>query len=127
MSALQTILVVDDDDFMRMLLEDALSDHFRVITAASGEEALIRVRDDLPGVILLDIEMADGIDGYETCRRLKSGGLGASVPVIFVSGHEGEEARRKGIEAGGVDFVVKPFNPPEVVSRVLAALASPGR
>ncbi len=122
---MQTILVVDDDDFMRMLLEDALGDRFRVITAASGEEALSRVHDDLPDAILLDIEMADGIDGYETCRRLKAGDVGAWIPVLFVSGHEDEEARREGIAAGGVDFIVKPFNPPEVVASVLKALKLP--
>ena len=121
---MQTILVVDDDDFMRMLLEDLSGERFRVITAASGEEALSRVRAEVPHAILLDIEMADGIDGYETCRRLKGGSVGAQVPVIFVSGHEDAQARRQGTAAGGVGFVVKPFDPPAVLSALSHALAS---
>lgn len=121
----RTVLIVDDDEFMRMLLEDALSERFRVITAASGEKALQMARESNPDVILLDVEMSSGIDGYETCRQLKAGRVGHLIPVIFVSGHDDEKSRQKGGVAGGIDYIIKPFDPSDVLDKVLRALASP--
>lgn len=115
---MQTVLVVDDDDFMRMMLEEALCENFRVIAAASGEQALRLATEVSLDAILLDVEMPEGIDGYETCRRLKTIRAVAGVPVIFVSGHEEEVAGREGIAAGGAGYIVKPFDPQDLMALV---------
>ena len=68
-------------------------------------------------LILLDVEMP-GIDGYETCRRIKESGESTDIPVIFLSGHDHIEDRLKGYEAGGDDYIVKPFAPVELEAKV---------
>lgn len=120
MSQQATIMVVDDDPFMRGLARNALNKDWQVIEAESGEQCLAAVERDLPDVVLLDVEMT-GIDGYETCRRLKEN-AGASVPVMFVSAHDGVPDRLRGYEAGGDDYVIKPFDPAELRAKIRSLL-----
>jgi DNA-binding response OmpR family regulator len=112
-----TILVIDDDIFMREILEDVLSEHYRVITAEGGAEGVACAQAEHPALILLDVEMPDQ-DGYETCRQLKQLEDTALIPVIFVSARDKIEERLIGYEAGGNDYVIKPFDKQELTAKI---------
>jgi len=113
----KTVLVVDDDKMIHTLLARILQEDYRVVAAASGEEALEKAAECTPDVVLLDI-MMPGIDGYETCRRLKSDGFCEHVQVIMVSARSSGEEQMRAFEAGADDYVVKPFDPFELRSRI---------
>jgi CheY-like chemotaxis protein len=100
------ILIVDDDQVMRVILRTLLAKHFDVITAASGAEALAICRERLPQLVLMDIEMPD-MDGVEACRQLREL---SSVPIIFVTSHESLETHLKAYDVGGNDIIIKPIN-----------------
>jgi diguanylate cyclase (GGDEF)-like protein len=117
------ILVVDDVPEMLNLLTDILSlHHFRVSPASSGNSALKSVEQETPDLILLDVDLPD-MTGYEVCRRLKSDGKAGVIPVMFISGHEETADKVKGFQAGGVDYIKKPFHQEEVLARVQTHLA----
>lgn len=111
------ILVVDDDIFMREILEEILGEHYCVIAADEGAEALTLAHAEHPALILLDVEMP-GMDGYETCRQLKQSDDTKAIPVIFVSARDKIEERLQGYEAGGDDYVIKPFDPNELKAKI---------
>jgi PAS domain S-box-containing protein len=112
------ILVVDDATANLQFLTNLLTTHgFTVHPASDGELALEFVRSILPDLILLDIRLP-GMDGFEVCRRLKADGRTRSIPVIFISILEDEGDKLKGFQAGGVDYITKPFQPEEVLARV---------
>jgi DNA-binding response OmpR family regulator len=112
------ILVVDDSPETLSLLKEVLTgDGYEVRTASSGKEALSAVADEMPDLILLDIKMLD-MDGYEVCRKLKSEGYNRNVPVIFISALYDATDKVKGFDAGGVDFITKPFQFEEVLARI---------
>lgn len=119
-----TILVVDDDGTTQEFFVAMLGDHYRLRTAASGEEALAAIANERPDLVLLDVDMPPGIDGYETCRRLKADSDTAEIPVIFVSGCDSLENRLEGYEAGGEDYVVKPFDDQELEAKVAHLLTA---
>jgi DNA-binding response OmpR family regulator len=113
------ILVVDDErrmvGFIRLNLEQ---DGFEVIEAYNGTQALNRLRDSLPDLILLDVMMPD-IDGFEVLRTIREI---SQVPVIMLTAKGEEDDKVKGLELGADDYVTKPFSPRELVSRVKAVL-----
>jgi DNA-binding response OmpR family regulator len=113
------ILVVDDEPrmikFIRLNLEH---DGFDVVEAADGLAALKQVRDSLPDLVLLDVSMPE-LDGFETLRLLREI---SSVPVIMLTARGEEDDRVRGLELGADDYVIKPFSPRELVSRVKAVL-----
>ena len=113
------ILVVDDEKrmvgFIRLNLEQ---DGFEVIEAFNGTDALNRLRDSLPDLILLDVMMPD-IDGFEVLRTIREV---SQVPVIMLTAKGEEDDKVKGLELGADDYVTKPFSPRELVSRVKAVL-----
>jgi len=111
------ILVVDDNLFMREMLEGALSENYQIIIAENGADALMLAQAECPALILLDVEMP-GMDGYETCRQLKQEDATSAIPVIFVSALDQIEERLKGYEVGGDDYVVKPFNQHELKAKI---------
>lgn len=111
------ILVVDDLAANRKLMDAVLSPRgFTVHSTESGEEALAWLAGNLPDIVLLDIQMP-GIDGYETCRRIRADERTAFVPVVMVTA-SGNEQKLRAIEAGADDFVTKPFEQAELVARV---------
>ncbi|MDO8931706.1 MAG: response regulator [Rhodocyclaceae bacterium] len=116
-----TILVVDDDPFICELITDTLGAAYRVISHADAESALLNVRAERPDAILLDVELPAS-DGYETCRKLKADDATAGIPVVFVSAHDRIEDRLKGYEAGGEDYIVKPFDPQELTAKLTRLL-----
>ena len=118
MNETASILVVDDDPKQLQLLNEVLGvDSYTVRFALSGEIALQTVAVSLPDLILLDSRMP-GMDGLETCRRLKADEAASHVPVIFLSGADDLQDKLAAFDAGGVDYVVKPFRESEVLARV---------
>ncbi|MGQ5523992.1 diguanylate cyclase domain-containing protein [Chitinimonas sp. PSY-7] len=115
------ILIVDDAPLNHRLLSHVLSDLGKIMSAKDGMEGLAIATQDLPDLILLDVEMP-GVDGYEVCRQLKEDRKTASIPVIFVTAHRDMEHEIAALEAGAVDFIGKPFVPPVVRARVIAQL-----
>ncbi|NWG86023.1 MAG: response regulator [Hydrogenophilaceae bacterium] len=115
------ILITDDDPIVASMLEAALSDDFEVRIADSGEACLQIVPDYKPDLVLLDIEMS-GMDGYDTCQALQEQSDVHFVPVIFVSSHDSLEERMRAYEVGGVDFIIKPFEPEELLRKAQIAI-----
>lgn len=117
------VLVVDDSPQTLRLLTDAIDETgAMVLVALGGEEALELVEQITPDVVLLDAVMP-GIDGFETCRRLKKG-RAADVPVIFMTGLTEPEHIVEGFAAGGVDYVTKPIVIDAMLARIRAHLAN---
>lgn len=116
-SAMPRILIVDDAVTTIRLLSHILHDQGEILFATNGPEAVATARDTLPDLILLDVEMP-GMDGYEVCQALKADPMLAEIPVIFVTGHSGDENEVRALAAGAVDFITKPLNPPVVNARV---------
>ncbi|MFH1155455.1 MAG: response regulator, partial [Pseudomonadota bacterium] len=117
------ILVVDDTLDSLQLLTRILTDHgYRVRPASGGALALRSAAARTPDLILLDVRMTD-MDGYEVCRRLKLEARSRDIPVLFISGLGETPAKIKGFEAGGVDYITKPFQVEEVLARITAQLS----
>lgn len=117
----QTILIVDDaKENINILVE--LLKKFDLIAALDGQTAIdIALREENIDLILLDIMMPD-IDGFEVCKVLKKNPKTANIPIIFLSAKNKNEDIEKGFDLGGVDYVTKPFNPNELLSRVATHL-----
>ncbi len=112
------VLIVDDAPENLAMLHEALdAAGYRVLVATDGQIALERVALLLPDMILLDAIMP-GMDGFETCRRLKADPLSAHVPVVFMTGLCETGHILAGFQAGGVDYLTKPIKPPEVLARI---------
>jgi two-component system, OmpR family, response regulator len=113
------ILGVDDNQENLMLLRLILETRgYSFVGAASGHECLAAVARVQPKLILLDIKMPD-LDGFETCRRLRSQAEWRSIPVAFLTACKTREDVRMGVAAGGNDFIVKPFDRDRLIARVL--------
>jgi DNA-binding response OmpR family regulator len=121
----EKILVVDDSKVNVKMLDEYLRNGYEVVKAYNGEEALRKVKDSPPDLILLDIIMP-GIDGYEVCERLKADPRTSFIPIVMVTSLEKEEERIKGLELGAEDYIVKPFSPGELRARVQRVLSRPG-
>ncbi len=113
-----TILIVDDEESLRKLLKSVLSEKgYRVLTAFDGIEGYDMALKHSPDLILLDIMMPE-IDGYEVLERLKNNIKTSHIPVIFLTAKVDDEDRVKGLEAGAVDYIIKPFYIREVLARI---------
>jgi DNA-binding NtrC family response regulator len=116
-----TVLIVDDEPLNVDLLEQDLgAEGYRTIAATSGEECLEVAARKQPDLVLLDV-MMPGMDGYETCRRLKAAEATRSIPVIFLTAVTAEKARA--FKLGAVDYVTKPFQAEELLARVSTHIA----
>ena len=117
-----SILIVDDTvmnvDLLTLVLK---KNHYKIRVADSGKRALEQVCVSPPDLILLDI-MMPGMDGFETCRRLKANRDSANIPVIFITALDEMKDKLKGFQVGGTDFITKPFQAEEVLARVKAHL-----
>jgi two-component system KDP operon response regulator KdpE len=113
------ILVVDDDPQIRRVMKVILAgERYEVVEARSGEAALLRFRDFLPNLVLLDLNMP-GMGGLETCRAIRET---SDVPIIILSVRRDEAQKVELLDAGADDYVTKPFAKPELLARIRAAL-----
>jgi two-component system OmpR family response regulator len=120
----ERLLLVDDEDNLRSMLEAALRHNgFDVTAAADGRSALAAAEAARPDVIVLDVMMPD-LDGFEVCRRLRAEGV--QTPVLFLTARDATEDKVRGLTLGGDDYLVKPFSLDELVARVHALLRRAG-
>ncbi len=116
------VLVVEDEPAQREVLSYNLSaEGFDVLKAETGDEALIRVEEDAPDIIVLDW-MLPGVSGIEICRRLKMKSETRGIPIIMLSARSEEVDRVRGLETGADDYVVKPYSVVELMARVRTQL-----
>jgi two-component system KDP operon response regulator KdpE len=120
-----TILIVDDEPQIRRVMLTTLTSHgYTVVEAASGEEALEKLRAERPDLIILDVNMP-GISGIETCAEIRTS---SDVPIIMLTIRNSERDKVQALDAGADDYVVKPFGVQELMARIRAALrrSAPG-
>jgi len=119
---IRTVLIVDDTPANVLLLEGILSQEYATRAATRGSEALEIALTTQPDLILLDIMLPD-MDGYEVCRSLKRNAVTCNIPVIFITAMHSAGNESLGFEAGGTDYITKPYVNMVVVARVKAHLA----
>jgi CheY-like chemotaxis protein len=118
------ILVVDDEEHIVMILKDSLEfSGFQVVTAYNGVEALERVAEDKPDLIVLDIGMPK-LDGWEVCRRLKASDQTKDLPIIILTAYAQTSDQRKGAQLGADRFVTKPCDLTYLVEEINTLLAN---
>lgn len=117
-----TILIIDDDtQNLKVMVGFLKESGFEISVARSGEDALKLVEHFTPDIILLDV-MMPGLNGFETCGRLKANKITQNIPVIFMTALTDVENKVKGLETGAVDFVTKPVEYREVIARITTHL-----
>ena len=113
------ILVIDDEPQIRRVMRVILSgENYEVLEARSGDAALLRFRESLPDLVLLDLNMP-GMSGLETCRAIRES---SEVPIIVLTVRHEEEEKVEALDAGADDYVTKPFGKQELLARIRAAL-----
>ncbi len=121
-NAAYKILVVEDEPDIRKLVHYNLTqDHYKVIEAESGDQALKLIQRDKPSLVILDL-MMPGMSGLEVCRVLRGQDETAKLPILMLTAKAGEADRVLGLELGADDYLAKPFSPRELVARVRAIL-----
>lgn len=119
------ILVVDDEVYIVHILDFSLGmEGYEVVTALDGEQALAKVKSDKPDLIVLDIMMPK-LDGYETCKILKSAPETKNIPVILLSAKGRNVDQKMGFQVGADDYITKPFSPRKLVERIKLILGQP--
>ena len=120
----ERLLLVDDEDNLRSMLEAALRHSgFEVHPAATGRAALEAVPEVKPDLIVLDVMLPD-LDGFDVCQRLRTDGV--KTPVLFLTARDATEDKVRGLTMGGDDYLVKPFSLDELVARINAVLRRTG-
>lgn len=118
----ERILVADDDPDIVDIIQTVLEgEGFQVLVATDGEEALRKVKQERPDLVILDIMMPK-LDGYQVCQQVKNSSALSSIPIVIISARGQEKDRDNGLKAGASDYIVKPFDPlelPEIVRRNL--------
>lgn len=117
----QEILIIDDDRQVVFLLELCLNKLFpyRIVKAFNGDEAWKNIYELQPRLVICDVYMTPGMNGFELCRRVKEDSQTAHIPVILISSLAGEpEEKEKGMKSGAIDILPKPFSPEELLLRV---------
>jgi len=123
----ETILIVDDEanivELARIYLQQ---EGFQVDAAGDGASALRQIAQRPPAVLLLDLMLPE-VDGWEVCRRVRSGSIAPDLPIIMLTARDDDVDKIVGLELGADDYVTKPFNPRELVARVKALLRRTSR
>lgn len=123
MSSNSTIFAVDDVETARRVLEGCFSKDYGFESFETAETCLVRLQTRIPDLFLLDVELP-GMDGYALCREIKKQPGLANTPVIFISARDDLESSMHGYDAGGIDFIVKPYKMAELQQKVELALSS---
>jgi two-component system, OmpR family, alkaline phosphatase synthesis response regulator PhoP len=119
------ILVVDDEIYIVHILDFSLGmEGYEVVTALDGEQALAKVKTEEPDLVVLDIMMPK-LDGYETCKILKSDPETKHIPVILLSAKGRNVDQKMGFQVGADDYITKPFSPKKLVERINLILGQP--
>jgi two-component system, sensor histidine kinase and response regulator len=114
------LLVVDDNtDNLKLVSSFLLNEGYKVTIATGGDDAIQIVIKERIDLILLDIVMPEGLDGFEVCRRLKKDSKTKEIPIIFLTAKNDSDDIVTGFQLGGVDYVPKPFRKEELLARVL--------
>lgn len=112
------ILIIEDDSSVRFLLALFLKEHYDIITKADGLEGMLWLDSgNIPDLIMADIDMPR-LNGYEFIRNIRKSGFFREIPIIMLSGWDGEEARTRCFNEGANLFMVKPFNPSELLNSI---------
>ncbi|MHB1287037.1 MAG: response regulator [Leptospirales bacterium] len=118
----RTILVIEDEtDILTLLKHYLRQEHFEILTAQNGIDGLAQAKALRPDLILLDL-MLPGLDGLSVNRSLKKDPVTAGIPVVILTAKADETDRIIGLELGADDYIVKPFNPKELLARIKAIL-----
>jgi CheY-like chemotaxis protein len=122
-SASRTILVIDDSALIRVVVQVGLggAPGWQVCAAESGDEGIEVAACEQPDAILLDVEMPD-LDGPATLERLHAQDATREIPVLFLTGHSGEESRRKLVALGATGVIAKPFDPAGLAAEIVRLL-----
>ena len=121
------ILIAEDERDIRDLITFTLGfAGFEVVAAANGEEAVNLARQEIPDLILMDVRMPR-MTGYEACAIMKSDAKLKDIPVIFLSAKGQDSEIQTGLQAGAVDYLLKPFAPDQLTERIQSVLARHGK
>ena len=122
MASAQKILVIEDEPDIRKLVQYNLTqEHFNVVEAEDGEQALSLLQREKPNLVILDL-MLPGLSGLELCKLLQQRSDTSRLPILMLTAKAGETDRIVGLEMGADDYLAKPFSPREMVARVRAIL-----
>ena len=121
MATLKRILLVDDDDDLREALSEQLvmTEDFDVFEAANGAQGMVRAKEALYDLVILDVGLPD-TDGRELCRLMRKQGV--KCPILMLTGHDSDADTILGLDAGANDYVTKPFRFPVLLARIRAQL-----
>jgi len=121
------ILVIDDEKSIRFIIENTFNKDFEVTTLNNGMDALFYLQSgNLPDIIICDVEMPV-LNGFEFIRRIRESGFFEEIPLIMLSGKEESADKIKCFEMGADDYVLKPFNPKELIARIKRRLETVDR
>lgn len=112
------ILAIDDEKSIRFIIENTFNKDFEVTTMNNGMDALFYLQSgNLPDIIICDVEMPV-LNGFEFIRRIRESGFFEEIPLVMLSGKEESADKIKCFEMGADDYVLKPFNPKELIARI---------
>jgi DNA-binding response OmpR family regulator len=117
----KTLLLVEDNRDMLDVLVESFKEDYEVVTAMDGAEALRKVDEALPALIVLDI-MLPTIDGFQVCEIIRKNPRTAGIPILLLTGLPGELTRLTALDSGGTDFMTKPCEPSKLGDRVRSML-----
>ena len=113
-----TVLIVDDSPADLQLVLNVVKEHFKVLAATSGKQAISMVEKAKPNLVLLDVSMPE-MDGYQTCEEIKA--IHPNTLIVFLSANDSTEEILRGYDVGGADYVIKPFEPDVLINKLNAA------
>ncbi len=121
---MKKILAIDDEKSIRFIIENTFNKDFEIKTMSNGKEALYWMQSgNLPDLIICDIEMPV-MDGFDFIKNVRSSGFFDDIPLIMLSGKEESKDKIRCFEMGADDYVIKPFNPKEIIARIKRRLQS---
>jgi DNA-binding response OmpR family regulator len=118
------LLVADDLVPIRQMVRITLSTQgWTIVEAKNGNEALELVRSEKPDLVLLDVDMGPGPNGFDVCRQIKADEATKEIPVVMLTAHESDSDRAIGFAAGATQYLTKPFGPLELIDTIRGILA----